>query len=153
MHAHTHTTHECTLHRYTHTHTQPCICCNSALSYTSPTSAWCLAHTDDLCCTPLLPWSPTTQHWFSGSKAVGGGLCSQDNGHPLYRVTSLFYTTHALLVSTRTCRSSFGWYDVYHRQCLTWTFLSNFMAIHHEVHRYLCGYHRSSAQDQHCVDY
>ena len=44
-------------------------------------------------------------------------------------------------------------YDVYHRQCLTWTFLSNVMAIHHGVHRYLCGYHRSSMQDQHCVDY
>ena len=28
-------------------------------------------------------------------------------------------------------------YDVYHRQCLTWTLLSNVMAIHHGVHRYL----------------
>ena len=69
-----------------------CVCCNGTLSYTSPTSAWCLTHTDDHYCTPLLPRSPTTQHWFSGSKAVGGGLCSQANGHPLYHVTSLFYT-------------------------------------------------------------
>ena len=91
MRVRTHTPHT---HTHIHKHTQAllCICCNSTLSYTSPTSAWCLTHTDDHCCTPLLPWSPTTQHWFSGSKAVGGGLCSQANGHPLYRGTSLFYT-------------------------------------------------------------
>ena len=103
MHAHTHThTHT----HYTNTHTQLCICCNSTLSYTSPTSAWCLTHTDYHSCTPLLPWQPTTQHWFGGSKAVRGGLYSQANGHPLYHVTSLIYTTHALLVTTRTCHLS-----------------------------------------------
>ena len=153
MHAHTHTTHECTLHRYTHTHTQPCICCNSALSYTSPTSAWCLAHTDDLCCTPLLPWGPTTQHWFSGSKAVGGGLCSQTMAtHCTVSQACSTLHMHYWSAQGHVARRLVG-YDEYHRQYLTWTFLSNFMAIHHEVHRYLCGYHRSSAQDQHCVDY
>ena len=100
-HTHTHHTHT---HTHTHRHTQAllCICSNDTLSYTSPTSAWCLPHTDDHCCTPLLPWQPTTQHWLGGSKAVGGGLCSQANGHPLYHVTSLFYTC-TILVTTRTC--------------------------------------------------
>ena len=44
-------------------------------------------------------------------------------------------------------------YDVYYRQYLTWTFWSNFMAIHHGVHRYLVWLSQIISQDQHCVDY
>ena len=44
-------------------------------------------------------------------------------------------------------------YDVYHRQYLTWPFWSNFMAIHHGVHRYLVWLSQIISQDQHSVDY
>ena len=44
-------------------------------------------------------------------------------------------------------------YDVYYRQYLTWTFWSNFMAIHHGVHRYLVWLSQIISQDQHCVNY
>ena len=110
-------------------------------------------HTGDHCCTPsYLAWSPTTQHWFSGSKAVGGGLCSQANDHPLYRGTRLFYACTichykdlSLVVwLVMTCTTDSVWHGLFCQ--ISWLSITGSTDT-------LCGYHKSFTQDQYCVDY
>ena len=139
MHVRTHTTHTHYTQTHTHTNTQAllCVCCNSTLSYTSPTSAWCLTHTDDHCCTPLLPGG--LQH-STGSVAVRQSEegCAPRPMATHCTVAQACSTLHMHYWSLQgpVTRCGVG-YDVYHRQYLTWTFWSNFMAIHHGVHRYV----------------